>query len=233
MVKKLEYSNLSVFTPSQISALFKINIESARGSLSRMAEEGTLVRVKRGHYCLPSSPVFSVASNLYPPSYISLWSAFEYYGTTTQSPRVVDVINSQKSGQFELSLEVGKFLLRFVKTRESFLYGIDKIYIDGNTTFIADREKAIIDGLIFTDYVPFGEVVEAIKDGIDVEKAMMYAERSGKQVVMKRLGYLLSQEGFDVDPICLSDTYVPLDPSFPRRGSYHTGWRVIDNRRSI
>jgi len=236
IIKRLESSSIAVFTTSQASALFNKDIESTRVLLSRLVKERILVRVKRGHYCLPSTNVLSVASNIYTPSYVSLWAAFEHYGTTTQSPQVIDVINTNKSGKLELSLEEGIFESRFVKTDESFLYGMEKIYLDGKVTFIAEKEKAIIDGLLFNEYVPLGEIREAIRDGIDIEKAIGYAARTEKQVVKKRLGYLLDQEGFDCDPERfedMSDTYVPLDPSLPRRGRYDSKWHVIDNRAEI
>jgi len=234
IVKRLESLNMGVFTTSHASALFDKNIESTRVLLSRLAKEGILTRVKRGYYCLPSTNVLSVASNIYPPSYVSLWAAFEYYGTTAQSPQVIDIINSDKSSRRKLSLETGHFELRFVKTHTSFIYGIEKVYLDGKTTFIAEKEKAIIDGLVFNEYVPLGEVTEAIRDGVNVERAIKYADMSEKQVVMKRLGYLLSQEGLDCDPVDfrdLSDTFVLLDPSFSRVGTYDSKWHVIDNRR--
>lgn len=99
----------------------------------------------------------SVISNLYTPSYVSLWAAFEHYGTTTQSHQVIDVINTNKSGRQKLSLHEGRFESRFVKTDESLLYGIEKIYLDGKVTFIAEKEKAVIDSLLFNEYVPLGE----------------------------------------------------------------------------
>ena len=234
IVKRLESMNISVFTPSQISALFDKNIGTTRVLLSRLAQERILVRVKRGEYCLPSTNVLSIASNMYPLSYVSLWATFEYYGTTTQSPQVIDVINIDTSRTRTLSLEGGQFKLRFIKTQKSFMYGIEKISLDGKTTFIAEKEKAIIDGLYFNEYVPLGEVTEAIRSGVNVNKAIQYANMSKKQVIMKRLGYLLSQEGFDCDPgdfHDVSDTFILLDPSFSRRGTYDSTWHVIDNRR--
>ncbi len=233
IVKKLKSSSMAVFTPSNIAAFFDKNIESARVLLSRLTKEGILVRVKRGFYCLPSTNVLSVASNVYPPCYVSLWAAFEHYGTTTQSPRIIDVINPNKSRKTRISLEEGVFTLRFVKTQRSLIYGIKKVYLDGKIAFIAEKEKAIVDGLMFNKYIPIGEIVEAIKDDVYVDRLVEYAQRSKKQVVMKRLGYLLDQEGFRCHPDDfqeLSDTFIPLVPSFPRRGSYDSKWYVIDNR---
>lgn len=232
-VRRLESLRVAVFTPSQVSALLDKDIAGTRVMLSRLARDGVLIRVKRGYYCLPSAPVLSVASSIYSPSYVSLWAAFDYYGTTTQSPQVIDVMNTDHSGKRELSIEEGEFTLRFVRTKESFIYGVDKVYLNGKAAFIADKEKAVVDGLLFNKYLPLNEVVEAISDGVEVEVAIEYANRSGKQVVMKRLGYLLDQGGFHCSPDDfdgLSDTYVPLDPTFPRRGNYDPEWRVIDNR---
>lgn len=236
IVQRLDSLRISVFTTSQVSALLDKNIDNTKMMLSRLTKDGVLTRVKKGHYCLPSSPILSVASNIYTPSYISLWSAFDHYGTTTQSPQVIHVINTDKSGKREITLEEGEFKLRFIKTDRSFLYGFKKIYQDGKSVFIAEKEKAIIDGLWFHKYVPLGEVIEAIKDGLDIEKAVNYAEKSEKQVVMKRLGYLMSEKGLKCEPDDfggLSDTFVPLDPSFPRRGSFDSKWHVIDNRAEV
>ena len=234
IVKRLESSNMSIFTPSHISTMFNKNIESTRVLLSRLAKEGILTRVKRGIYCLPSTNVLSVASNIYPPSYISLWTAFEYYGTTTQTPQIIDIINPDKSSRIKLSLEEGNFKFRFIKTKKSSIYGMKKIYLDGKTAFIAEKEKAIIDGLIFNEYLPLGEITEAIKDGVNLKTAIKYAKMSKKQVVMKRLGYLLNEEDYNCQPDdfhSLSKTYVLLDPSFSRKGIYDSKWHIIDNRR--
>ncbi len=234
MVKKLESSRLAIFTPNQISTLLDKSIESTRVLLSRLAKKGILSRVKRGHYCLPSTPVLSAASNLYSPSYVSLWAAYDHYGTTTQSPRIIDVINTFKSGKIGLSLESGDYELRFIKTDESLIYGIEKVLLEGKTAFIAEKEKSVVDGLLFNEYVPLGEVIEVIRDGVDIEKAIRYAKKSGRIVAMKRLGFLLSEENYECKPTDfgdLSDTFVPLDPSLSRRGRYDPTWRVIDNRK--
>ncbi len=232
IVQRLDSLRMAVFTPSQVSALFDKDIGNTKVLLSRLAKDDVLVRVKKGYYCLPSSPIWSVASGLYSPSYVSLWSAFEYYGTTTQTPQVIHVINTDKSGKREVELEEGRFKMNFIKTDPSFVFGFGKLYQSGKIFFMAEKEKAIVDGLHLHGYVPLGEVIEAIKSGIDVEKAVSYANRSEKQVVMKRLGYLMEQEDLQCEPDDfegLSDTYVPLDPSFGRQGSFDSKWHVIDN----
>jgi len=233
-VKRLESSNMSVFTIAQISSVLHKNIESTRVLLSRFTKEGVLVRIKRGRYCLPSAHILSVSTNIYPPSYVSLWAAFEYYGTTTQSPQIIDIINPYTSSKEKIRLEDGFFTVRFIKTQKSFIYGIRKVYINGKTAFIAEKEKAIIDGLIFHRYIPLDEIVETLRDGVDVTRLIAYAAQSNKQAIMKRLGYLLNQQGSNCNPndfYGLTNTFVPLNPSLPLKGTYDSTWHIIDNRR--
>lgn len=232
VIKSLESQEIAVFTAQQVATLLKMTMNSTFVLLSRLEKEGLLRRVFRGHYCLPSTDVRAVASGIYPPSFVSLWSAFEYYGSTTQSPRVIDVINHTHSGRIPISLDSGRFLIRFVKTKGSLIYGFNRIYFGDKIGFMAEKERAIIDGLLFSEYVPLDEVAAAIRSGIDANKAVKYAKMTEKQAIMKRLGYLLSAEGMplSLDEFGgLSDTYVPLDPNLPKRGKYSEKWRIIVN----
>lgn len=232
IVKVLEPLQLPVFTSQQFASLLDMSAESAAVTLSRLAKDGVLTRIQRGHYSLPSTSIQAVATGIYAPSYISLLAAFEHYGVTTQSPRIIDVINSTHSGKKAVSLESGHFLLRFVKTHPRLLYGFKKIYYGEKVAFMADKERAVVDGLLFPEYVHLDEVVGAIRSGIDMKKAIDYGKRIKKQAVMKRMGYLLSAEGIKCSPDDfgkLSETYVPLDPSAPLRGEYDPVWRVVVN----
>jgi predicted transcriptional regulator of viral defense system len=230
VVKAMESHRMPVFTTQQFAALVGSRVGSASVLLSRLVKAGIVARIQRGRYALPSTNALAVASGIYLPSYVSLLSAFEYHGTTTQSPRVIDVINPVRSGSHRLHLEGGRYVLRFIKTTSRLIFGFTKEYVAGEVAFIAEKERAIVDGLLFPGYVPLGEAVSAIESGVDERRAMDYAGRTGKQSVLKRTGYLLSARGgAQIDPAGLSDTYVPLDPALPRRGRHDPEWRVIVN----
>ncbi len=233
LVKLLESQQTPVLTTQQFAAFMGTGAGSAAVLLSRLARDGVLTRVMRGRYALPSTNVLAVATAVYAPSYASLWAAFEHHGTTTQSPRVVDVINTASSRRLPLTLEDGDYLLRFVRTDARLIYGFRKEHLGGKVAFVAEKERAVVDGLLFPGYVPLDEVVAAIRNGMDDRRAFEHAQRTGRQTVLKRLGHLLSRVGTgDVpfDTAKLSDTYVPLDPALPRRGRHDTRWRVIVNR---
>lgn len=233
LIRTLEKGQLSVFTTQQLAVEMSMDISSATVRLNRLVKKGVLQRVMRGRYVLPSVDIIALASNIYTPSYVSLLAAFAYYGTTTQSPKVIDVINPIRSYTLPIKLEKGNFEIRFIKVQPNFIYGYTKFLSDGNAVLIAEKEKAIVDSLLFPQYINLDEAAVCIIEGIDKKKAIEYAIRTKRQSVMKRLGYLLSTK----DILCdtkdfpkLSDTFVPLDPRLPRRGKYDKIWRVIINR---
>ncbi len=233
VTRSLEGHNAAVFTTQQLSAILGMEPSSAAVKLHRLARDGALVRVMRGRYCLPSVHPLAVASGLYIPSYVSMLAAFEYHGTTTQSSRVIDVVNTRRSGSVSLTLDAGPYVITFIHLPPSHIYGLDRVRIGGKDAFVASKERAIVDGLMLPGNVPLDETVACLRSDIDVDRTVEYARRTGRQVVIKRLGHLLTSEGIDFDHAALgtiSETYVPLDPSFPRRGEHDPRWRVIRNR---
>ena len=103
VVKKLGSQQSAVFTRQQFAVLTGKDPDAAAVLLSRMTKEGIIVRIMKGKYCLPETNHLSAASGLYAPSYVSLWSAYEHYGITTQMPRIIQVVNSIHSGKLQLS----------------------------------------------------------------------------------------------------------------------------------
>jgi predicted transcriptional regulator of viral defense system len=233
VTRMLEEHRAPVFTTQQLSAMLDMEPSSATVKLHRLAKDGALVRIMRGRYCLPSIHPLAVASGLYIPSYVSLLAAFEYHGTTTQSSRVIDVMNPTRSGGLSVTLDTGPYVITFIHLPPSLIYGHERVRIGGKDAFVASKERAIVDGLMLPGNVPLDETVACLRSGVVVERLVEYARRTGRHVVIKRLGHLLTSEAMDFDHAALgeiSDTYVPLDPSFPRRGEHDSRWRVIRNR---
>ncbi len=233
VTRLLDEHRAPVFTTQQLAILLDMEPSSAAVKLHRLAKSEAIVRVMRGRYSLPSTHPLAVASGLYIPSYVSLLAAFDHHGTTTQSSRVIDVMNPTRSGGLDVALDAGTYNVTFIHLPPSLIYGSDRISIAGKDAFVATKERAVVDGLMLPGNVPMDETVACLRSGIDVDRTVEYARRTGRQVVVKRLGHLLTAEGVDFDHEALgriSDTYVPLDPSFPRRGEHDPRWRVIRNR---
>ena len=233
IVRALESQRSPVITARQFALITDASPRTARLRLHRLARDGVLVRVMKGHYSLPGTDPRAVATGVFTPSYVSLLKAFEYHGTTTQSPRGIDVVNPTRSHTMRIDLDEGASNVRFIRVAPDLVFGFEKVSLGGKDAFMADRERAVVDGLMFPGRVPLDEVAACIRSGIDVPRAIAYAKRIDRQVVAKRLGYLLDKEGHGaalggLGP--LSPTWVPLDPALPRRGRYDAMWRVIVNR---
>lgn len=231
--RTLQDSQSAIFSTQQLAIILNMRPGHVAVKLNRLVKKDVIIRLMRGRYSLPSTDVFAVASGIYQPSYVSLLSAFNYYGSTTQSPRVIDVINPVRSGQMPLELDAGQYSARFIKVKSSFVTGYKKIFQNGIAAQMAEKEKAVVDALIFQDHVPLDETVACVRSGINLERTVELARQTERQSVMKRLGYILSMSGMDCTPQdfgLLSGTYVPLDPSLPNRGIHDREWRIIINR---
>jgi predicted transcriptional regulator of viral defense system len=113
------------------------------------------------------------------------------------------------------------------------MYGYLRVFLGGAAASVAEKEKAIVDTLLLPGRAPLDEAMTCIRSGVDVDRAFGYARRTGRQAVVKRLGFLLSRAGLGPDTSeagRLSGTYVPLDPALPRRGAFDRNWRIIVNR---
>lgn len=232
LVKRLDSQQSAVFTRQQFTSLIGKFPDYASVKLSRLVKDKTFVRIMQGRYCLPNSNPLCVASGLSFPSYVSLWSALEHHGATTQMPRIIEVVNTAYSGKLHLELECGSYELSLIKTKPSWIFGMEKEMLEGKTALIADKERTIIDGLLFSGRVPIDEVFHAISTGVQKNKLIDYGKNIGKQSLMKRLGYLMSSAGLRCEPPdfgSLTGTYVPLDTLNPRRGRYDSIWHVIVN----
>ena len=170
--------NMPVFTTKQISAL--IGEDYAKVYLHRLIKRGRIIKLKRGYYTVHDDPVI-FASHIYYPSYISLLYAFQHYGTTTQLPRLIDVMTCRKDSILEIE---------FIKIR--YLWGYHTIRYRDFEIFIAELEKAIIDAVI-TERVPIDEIQNAIQR-CDIKKLEEYTLRTNLST-MKKVGYVCELSG--------------------------------------
>ena len=230
LFRRLAGSEIPVFTNAQIEAILGLTRSRTAVRLNRLVNKGVLIRVMRGRYSLPSTDPLSMASFIYAPSYVSLWSALRYHDATTQSPNVIDVINSTFSGRWSLICESGEYEIRFIKTSPEMLFGFKKVKMGGHVAFMAELEKALIDGLVHPGKIPIEEVLEASRMEVDPKTMMEYAVMTGRQSAIKRCGHILEKVGHDVErPEDLSDTYIRLDPLRWKQGKYDSKWRILDN----
>ena len=172
-------SNMPVFTTRQISALIGSKTYS-KLYIHRLLKKSLIIQLRRGFYTVHDDPVI-YASHIYYPSYISLMYAFQYYGTTTQLPRLIEVITYRNDTIQEIE---------YIKT--GYLWGYHTIKYRDFQIFIADLEKAIIDA-VMTERIPIDEIQSAIQ-GCDIKKLEEYLLRTNLTTI-KKMGYVCDISG--------------------------------------
>ncbi|MFO7618224.1 MAG: type IV toxin-antitoxin system AbiEi family antitoxin domain-containing protein [Thermoplasmata archaeon] len=202
-------SQAPVFTTRQVAAALG-DREYSWVFLNRMVGRGLIRRLKRGYYTAHEDPVI-YASHIHHPSYISLWYAFQHYGTTTQLPERIEVM-ARKSGVVDK--------VELIRTNE--IWGYGQINYSGHRIFMADLEKAIIDA-IETERVPVDEVMNAIQNA-NMKRLEEYALRMPVSA-MKKIGYVAEMAGH---PLEVLFDRVKEDRNYARYHAAESGnrWRV-------
>lgn len=206
------------FTVNEAQRATGMRRPSLREKLSRLARRGDLTRIERGTYTVHDDPMI-YATYVEIPSYLSLWSGLRFYDLTTQQPTTLQVIAAaNRDGLPEISFYAATDLFGFGRER----YGKFDI-------FVAEPERLILDCLART-HVPVSHLDELVET-IDIDRAVTYATRLGRQSVTKRLGYLLETvRGETVEALRPDDRNYPvLDLTRPASGPTDAGWRLRVN----
>lgn len=199
-VQEIKGKNIPVFTTLDAVRITGKREKYVSLFLSRMVSHGLLNRLEKGKYYLPRSDIYSIASNIVYPSYISLLSAFRYHRITTQIITTVDVISTIRHTNIK-NLE--EHSVNFINLGASRVFGF---YRDSETNaFVAHIEKAIIDSL-YLQNPPYQYIEEALNNAyknstLDIERMVYFAYRMESNVVIKRLGEICKPIG-----ICISNS---------------------------
>jgi len=176
---------------------------------------------------------FQVAGKLVWPSYISFWSALNFYHLTEQAPKTIFLVTTRQKRPFQY----GGRLLRFVRFSPGRFFGYTKL----NGVVIADMEKALIDSLYLPRYAGGIEEVARCfleaRDKASAGRLVEYAMKMGNSSLALRLGYLFDLLGFSVPEQDMqlllkhkSSSYPVLDPAAPRKGFVDKKWALLVNR---
>jgi predicted transcriptional regulator of viral defense system len=130
-----------------------------------------------------------VANLLCKPSYISLESAFDYYGLIPESSFSTTSVTTKKTSHFEN--DRGNFTYRSIKN--SLFFGYKTIYSSTQPILMAELEKAILDYLYLHSEIQTVADMEALRfnadvlAGIDLGKFMSYLSLFKSRALEKRV----------------------------------------------
>lgn len=227
------------FREEEFRRLFGLEAIRTHRVLHRLAAGGHVHRLANGRYVVSGPRAADtlghslfLATRLVEPSYVSFWTALNYYGWTEQAPRSVFVANTHRSAS--RAVEAHRIRLVKLPTKRFFGYEMAK---EGPVAFpIAQPEKALVDSLYLPSCAGGADLVaralEEALPSVSVERLQEYGARMRVRTLASRLGYLLESHGVSAEALrtSASSTYVKLEPTGPRRGRFVARWRVIDNR---
>ena len=212
----LKSNRVSVFTINDAAKILKKSLKYTSERLSSIKD---VLRVERGIYCLTGTSIYTVASAIISPSYVSLLSAYSFYNLTTQIPTEIQVMSSYQHP----SIYFDGYRIRFIRMARERMFGFSRI--DG--VMIADPEKAIIDSIYLNIFIEeTKEILQENHERLDSSKMIEYAYRSKSRATLNKLGFLLEKYAYDTGSIApiRSGRFVKLGDNPEERNNK---WKVM------
>ncbi len=197
-LQEIESRNMPMFETSDAARITGKGEKYVSLFLSRMVSHRLLNRIEKGKYCLPSSDVYSIASNIAYPSYLSLLSAFRYHRITTQIITAIDIISAIRHSSIQ---SLAGHRINFINLGPQRIFGF---YRDNETNaFVAHIEKAIVDSL-YLQNPPYQYVEEALntayrENRLDVERMVYFAHRMNSAITLRRLEGMCNSIGIPIN----------------------------------
>lgn len=232
-------SNLGeVFTINEAIKILNLSKPGFYYHIQRLTAAGFVERVSRGNYRVITPgeetgiDAFVLASALVRNSAVGYWSALNYYGLTEQMP-MKTFIQTPVRGNYRRLLD--KYNIKTVILDKKKFFGFNDVLIRGRNVRITNAEKTIIDCLDKPKHCGgISEVAKAFGRGVDLNKTLEYGIRAGNGAALKRMGYISSVMGLDIEKDVLAALkvakgYSLLDPTLPPEGRWDARWGLIIN----
>ncbi len=170
-------SGRSVYNIQQLSNLIAKPKEITTVYFSRLVEKNLAKRLQRGRISFTDSD-FVIATQLVEPSYISLDSALAFHEIINQVPahiQCVTPVNSMRSQ---------KYGIVYHRIHPKLFFGYQRHKIEKSYIFVADPEKALLDGYYFNFY-NLDDLI-SMSEGLDFakieEKTFDYNNRGSRRL---------------------------------------------------
>jgi len=248
LIAELYDQNKPTFTVRDAAKIINKEYNQVTDLLSEMARRQVIKRLKSGKYLIIPQQMGSSAEYIgdwfvaarevvnSPLYYIGFYSAMNFWGLLTQ-PLVRIYVATPKRQIVPRELR-DKLTLVFVRKKS--IWGIREEWVtQSQRVRISDLEKTILDALAHPEYCGgITEIAKAIwvaKNKINYQKMLQYVVRYEKNVVAKRLGYLLDIFGIDRLELrellrsYVKDRYDAFDPTLKAKRVEKNRWRLIDN----
>ena len=194
------FSSRPFFETADLLTLFPEDEAQILPRLSRWVAAGKLVRLRRGKYMLPphyqnqAPHAFYISNYLYSPSYISLYSALEYYKLIPEHTHVIQSVTTRDTRHWHTPL--GSFQYHSLKTNRFSGYKLIQL---GNHSqqkaLIASPEKALVDICLLNsgewDLKRWRSLRRQNTEGLDPEVLLDYTRNIPSRKLARGLGALI------------------------------------------
>jgi len=248
LISKLYDENRPVFEIKHAQRILGKSYVATIDLLRDLVKRKIIVRLKAGKYLIIPQEMGSgkdYLGNWYiaakevinsPKYYVAFYSAMNYWGMVTQ-PLIKIFIATPKRQVVPREM---KEKMIFITVKENSIWGIKEEWIERKEKIrISDIEKTILDCLTFPQYcggiTEIAKGIWIVKDKLDQKKLLNYVNIFNKNVVAKRLGYLLELLNIGNSNIRLElkkyvkDRYDLFDTTLSVRRVNKNSWRLIDN----
>ena len=203
----LEEKGRETFTTDDAKEMLGTGDPSVWQTLNRLASKGRIKKIRRSVYHLiPARAgldghwdpnLWEVTSQLADRYYLAFWSALYYWDMTEQIIISCYIATTEQKGRKEIVYMKRPY--EFISLSEKKFFGFENVKVGGITFNVSSREKTIVDCLMHPEFcggIPVATQAMGETDGdIDWDVVLEMAERTGVNVVLKRLGFLLDLMG--------------------------------------
>src|SRR3989344_1884692 len=226
MITSKELALKPLIDIAYIKKILGCNNKYASLVLARLQKRGILKKVTKNRYTsITNIPL--LATQLYPPSYLSLWSASQYLGYTEQILNTLHIAVTSRRKE----LKVDNYKLKFIVLPKRYFFGYDKIQTTEGALFVAEPEKLLIDALLHPKEMGnFDEIIKIVQNAsFDLEKLVSYLKSTKNNSLQKRAGFLLEEhKKIDLSSkLNIKDkNYISLNPFNKKSKKINSKWRI-------
>lgn len=223
--EKLEKNGLLIFKIKDLCLLLNISRTKAYNIVKALKRKRIIKKAGKNFFTLKGVSEFVTGQSINYPSYLSFWSALNYYGFSDHMPKKIFFATTK------YTKEINNF--KYVTLSKKKFFGYTRI----GSMAIAEKEKAIIDSLLLPKYSGgTKEIFRALQTGLkqlDVEKLIRYAFKVENKAILRRLGFLLEEIGYKkgLEKIRkgIGKGYELLDPGLERKNNFNNKWLLDVN----
>lgn len=165
--KKIDDSGRMVYNANQLSNLISKNKKITSVYISRLINKKLVEKIQKGTISTTNNNLI-IATQLLESSYISLNSALLFHDLLTQIPKNIECVTTINSKYLKSQK------IYYHKINPKYYFGFKKYKIENSYAFIADPEKAILDGLYYNKYDL--DYILALKSKINYPKLKKYSK---------------------------------------------------------